>query len=126
MTTPPTGADRITAALDENARDLLAYLERRHPGGEAADLLAETMTTAWRRVEDLPHEPVQARMWLFGIARNVLANGQRSERRRWRLADRLRLVLRPKTEQAADEGLAVRDAVDRLPTDLAELVRLVH
>jgi RNA polymerase sigma-70 factor (ECF subfamily) len=114
-------------ALDASSADLLAYLERRTPSREdAADLLAETMLQAWRRVADLPDSAERQRMWLFGTARHVLANHHRSSRRRRALADRLRSHL-AETEVADDaEGNAVRDAVRRLPADQRELVMLVH
>lgn len=121
-----SAADRITDALAENSIDLLAYFERRVGSTDAADLLAETMMTAWRRVTDLPGDTERARMWLFVIARNVLANSERSERRRWRLAHRLRLMLAPADAAPADAGADVRDAVARLTPEQAELVRLVH
>lgn len=83
------------------------------------------MVVAWRRVADLPVDPQRARMWLFGVARTVLLNYRRGERRRWALADRIR---RDDTGVAppSDEGSEVRDAIARLDPDLAELVRLVH
>jgi len=118
---------RMTDAIASNSIDLLHYFERRVGRGEdAADLLAETMMTAWRRVRALPHDDEGARMWLFTIARNVLGNADRTERRRWRLANRLRVMLEPADAPGADEGHEVRDAVDRLSPDLAELVKLVH
>ncbi|PVW03037.1 RNA polymerase subunit sigma-24 [Microbacterium sp. Gd 4-13] len=118
---------RITDALATNSTDLLAYFERRAgTSADAADLLAETMMTAWRRVSDLPSTPERARMWLFVIARHTLLNSERAERRRWRLANRLRLLLGPTEAPAADDGAEVRDAVARLDPPLAELIRLVH
>jgi RNA polymerase sigma-70 factor (ECF subfamily) len=117
----------LRRALDASSADLLAYFERRTPVREdAADLLAEVMLQAWRRVADLPDEHERQRMWLFGIARRVLANHHRSSRRRRALADRLRGHL-VETAVADDaEASAVRDAVRRLPPDQAELVMLVH
>lgn len=118
---------RITAALRECSPDLLAYLQRRVGVADAPDLLGETMVVAWRRVDDLPDDPERARMWLFGIARKTLLNHSRGERRRWVLADRIRghagehLAAVP-----ADDGAEVRDAIDRLEPDLAELIRLIH
>ncbi len=120
-------AARITAALSESSGDLLAYLRRRVGPDDAPDLLGETMVVAWRRVGDLPADPEQARMWLFGIARTTLLNHSRGKRRRWALADRIRGtsgtdVLAP----AADDGAEVRDAISRLDPELRELVQLVH
>lgn len=118
---------RLTEALGAASPDLLAYLQRRVGFDDAPDLLGETMVVAWRRVSDLPVEPEQARMWLFGIARGTLLNHARGERRRWALADRIRgHVGADAAAPAADEGAEVRDALARLDPDLAELLRLVH
>ncbi|WP_285038639.1 RNA polymerase sigma factor [Plantibacter sp. lyk4-40-MEA-4] len=118
---------RITTALSESSADLLAYLQRRVGFDEAPDLLGETMVVAWRRVDDLPLDAEQARMWLFGIARTALLNHSRGQRRRWALADRIRGdALMPVVAPAADDGAEIRDAIDRLDPDLGELVRLIH
>ena len=118
---------RLTAALETSSTDLLAYLSRRVGSEEAADLLGETMVIAWRRSADLPVDPERARMWLFGVARGTLSNHARGQRRRWALADRLRLYLRESDiSPSADEGIEVRDAIARIDPDLAEIVRLVH
>jgi RNA polymerase sigma-70 factor (ECF subfamily) len=117
----------MTAAIADNSVDLLRYFARRVGADEASDLVAETMMAAWRRAAALPTDDEQARMWLFGIARNVLANAQRSERRRLRLANRLRLLVSTVGDgPAPDQGADVRDAIDRLPPDQADVVRLVH
>lgn len=124
----PTDADaRLIAAFEASASDLLAYLERRVSPDDAPDLLGETMVVAWRRVSDLPHDPLRARMWLFGIARTTLQNHARGERRRWALADRIRFHARDTVAAPpSDAGSDVRDAIARLEPDLAELVRLIH
>jgi len=117
----------LTAAFDASASDLLSYLVRRTDADDAPDLLGETMVVAWRRVRELPVEPESARMWLFGIARGTLQNHARGERRRWALADRIRSQVRDQvTAPPSDEGFEVRDAIDRLDAELAELIRLVH
>lgn len=118
---------RLTAALGAASADLLAYLQRRVGLDDAPDLLGETMVVSWRRVRELPADPERARMWLFGIARGTVLNHARGQRRRWALADRIRLDARPHTASPpADEGSEVRDAIARLGPELAELVRLVH
>ncbi|GAA2531919.1 RNA polymerase sigma factor [Winogradskya humida] len=64
--------------------DLWRFARRRTESGEDADdITAETFAVAWRRRDDIPAEG--ARLWLFGVARNVLANQQRESRRRGRL-----------------------------------------
>lgn len=117
----------LIAAFEASASDLLSYLTRRVGPDDAGDLLGESMVVAWRRVRQLPDDPERARMWLFGVARGTLLNHARGERRRWALADRLRgRVGDEPSAMPADVGVEVRDAIERLDPDLAELVRLVH
>lgn len=82
----------LVAALDANAGALLDYLERRIGIDDAPDALAEVMTVVWRREVDLPEDAIEARMWMFGIAKGVVANVARGKVRRAKLADRLRAV----------------------------------
>jgi DNA-directed RNA polymerase specialized sigma24 family protein len=45
---------------------LLGYaLRRTDSTDDAADVLAETFLTAWRRIDEIPPDP-QARLWLYG------------------------------------------------------------
>ena len=120
-------------AFEANAIDLLAYLERRvDPRSAAADVLADAMVVAWRRVENLPPNPERARMWLFVIARNTLANHRRSLGRYRVAVDRLRGIIIDDIAAAtseiemADVRMSVRDALATLPAADAELVRLVN
>jgi len=124
----PPLADPVADALETNADDLLAFAERRVGRDDAPDALAEVMLVAWRRGRDLPADPAQARMWLFGIARGIVANARRGQVRRSRLVGRLRaLTTGPPAQGApADRGVEVRDAIERLDPDLAEIVQLVH
>lgn len=124
--TLPTPRTRLTSALRASSDDLLRYFLRRLDREDAADALAEVMTTAWRRVDALPKRPEEARMWLFGIARNVLLHADRGTIRRAQLAARLRDSLAARAAPAADTGVEIRDAIDRLDSDHAELIRLVH
>ncbi len=91
----------VVVALDETSRfrslygeyqpEVLAYFLRRLSRDDAVDATAEVFLTAWRRIDDVPLHP-QARLWLFGVARNVLRNQQRSLRRRGRLWAKLSLT----------------------------------
>lgn len=116
----------LTGVLRDTSDDLLRYFLRRLDREDAADALADVMTTAWTRVSAMPDETEQARMWLFGIARNVLLHAHRGNVRRSQLADRMRITLSLRSAPPADEGAETRDAIDRLDGDLAELIRLVH
>ncbi|MGV9533030.1 RNA polymerase sigma factor [Streptosporangium sandarakinum] len=69
------------AYLDAYER-ILGYATRRCDSPEdALDVVAETFEVAWRRIDDLPPGD-QARLWLYGVARNVLANQRRGNLRR--------------------------------------------
>ena len=82
--------NRFAEVYERNCGPVLGYALRRTGNGEdAADVVAETFLTAWRRIDDVP-EGDAARLWLYGVARNVLANHRRGERRRSELGDRLR------------------------------------
>jgi RNA polymerase sigma-70 factor, ECF subfamily len=93
--------------------DVLAYAVRRTTTAEdAADVVAETFLVAWRRSAEVPSGDA-ARLWLYGVARRTLANQRRGERRRTRLAARLRAelpavlaVARPATTAADHAVLA--------------------
>jgi RNA polymerase sigma-70 factor (ECF subfamily) len=123
-----TSPDEFLGVVREAAPDLLAYFERRVTDRvDAADLLSDVLVQAWRRVDDAPLDPQRGRMWLFGIAHNVLSNHLRGTRRRSALTERLRLHLStapPDVDHS--DAAAVRDAVQRLPQAQRELVMLVH
>ncbi|ETK31106.1 RNA polymerase sigma factor [Microbispora sp. ATCC PTA-5024] len=105
---------------------LMAYVRRRVDGpDDAADALAETFLTAWRRIDQMPAGQ-EARLWLYGVARKVLAGGRRSARRQEGLAVRLRAELATWTAPPPDPELdAVRQAFARLKDDDRELLSLV-
>ncbi|SEG93070.1 RNA polymerase sigma-70 factor, ECF subfamily [Nonomuraea solani] len=109
-------------------RPLLGYALRRCPDpDDAADVVAETFLVAWRRVTEVP-EGDEARLWLFGVARKVLANQRRGERRHEQRTAALReqlaaspLVARPPGDDLSQMGRVFR----ALPEDDRELLALV-
>ncbi len=116
-----------TTVIADAAPALLGYFLRRVASSDdAAELVSETMIEAWRVIRRMPGDDQAARMWLFGVARNVLRHHHRGRRRRDALVERLgwaaRLARMPDDELIVE----VRAAVDELPGELAELVRLVH
>lgn len=123
-----TGKKRLlTSTLRESQGDLLRFLHRRVGSDDAPDLFGETLLIAWRRVDDLPDDSIEARMWLFGLARGTLLNHARGQRRRLALVDKVRVHMPDQAvAAAADEGGEVRDALERLKPELAEIVQLVH
>jgi RNA polymerase sigma-70 factor (ECF subfamily) len=123
----------MRAAFEANATDLLAYLERRiEPRSAAADVLGDAMLVAWRRVDDLPRDPVRARMWLFVVARNSLSNHRRSIGRHRAAVERLRGFIAADVEGSRTEldqvdlRASVATAMAALPPAEAEIVRLVN
>jgi RNA polymerase sigma-70 factor, ECF subfamily len=66
---------------------VLRYALRRLSNLTAAeDVAAETFVVAWRRLDSLPADQLP---WLFAIARHLILNERRSDRRRARLVARL-------------------------------------
>lgn len=109
--------------LDTRA-PLLAYLSRRAPAEDAADLLAEVYLVAWRRRADLPSRK-ERRLWLFGVARRLLAEHYRFA---WKRADAESQLGEPGVPASRDDkdqrSAAVRQALASLSDLDRELVTL--
>src|SRR3984957_16460588 len=131
LPSPPVAAQverqrRFEAAYAAHHGPVLGYVLRRTASpDDAADVLAETFLTAWRRLEDMPREP-QSRLWLYGVARRVLANHYRGERRRSALADRLRadLAVGYQPPEVDGEQAQIAAAFRALPAADRELLTL--
>jgi RNA polymerase sigma factor (sigma-70 family) len=80
---------------------------------DAADITADTFLVAWRRIGHVPagHE---ARPWLYGVARRVLANHRRGDGRRRRLGERLREQLAAIVPDASDDVVQRADVTDAM------------
>ena len=117
---------RFERLYADHGRAVLAYAVRRTSDPQdAADALAETFVVAWRRLDEVPS--ATARLWLYGVARHVLANQRRSERRRERLAERLRQELPSALQDlpaTGNEPLPIRLALERLGAEDQEILRL--
>jgi len=127
---PPVASEdrqgRFQAIYQACHAAVLGYVVRRTASPEdAADVIAETFLTCWRRLEEVPRGP-EARLWLFGVARRTLANHHRGERRRLALADRLRddLATAYRPQQHTAEESRIVAAFRRLPADQRELLAL--
>jgi RNA polymerase sigma-70 factor, ECF subfamily len=115
--------------MSREAPALLAYFTRRLEHAEdAADLLSDTLIVAWRKSRQLPSDPTRARMWLYGVARNVLATHRRGSTRRNALAARLRDELAHRANDDTDHRNrdTVRSAVAQLNATDQEIVGLVY
>ncbi len=130
-----TGRDRTAFGVfyERHEPALLGFFGRATRSAEvAADLTAETFAAALASREQFDPERGTARMWLFGIARNVLAGSVR----RGRVDDeaRRRLALEPLVIDDA-QLVAIGDLIERegeqmvaellggLPEDQAAAVR---
>ena len=122
---PDDAERRFRALFEAEARGVLGYALRRVESPEdAADVVAETFGVAWRRIADVP-PGAEARLWLYGVARRVLANQRRGALRRRRLADRMREQLRLADGLHAAAGDDRADAVGRALALLGEQDREV-
>jgi RNA polymerase sigma factor (sigma-70 family) len=102
--------------------DLLRYFLRRvQEPADAADLLADVFVVAWRHREQ-PHD--DPRLWLFGVARKVLAAHRRGKRTQTALADRLREQVVEQYEPSLDD-LHVCELLGHLSGSDRELIELV-
>ncbi len=119
---------RFRRLYEEHGKDLLAYaLRRARDPEDAADVVAETFLVAWRRGPEVPVDAA-ARLWLFGVARRILSNQQRGERRRAKLAERLRTDLAAQFENRPEpegEHGVLRATLERLEPEDRELLRLI-
>lgn len=126
----------IEVVVDDNADDVLRYLRRRvAEPEEASDLLGHVLLALWQNGSRVPTGDTDARMWCFGIARNVLREHFRHTVKRLALADELRDQLRDTTlhgnaadttAEASMRASEVRKAVASLDKRSRELVTLVH
>ena len=103
---------------------LRRYLARRTDPATADDVLAETLLVCWRRLDDVPADPLP---WAYGVARNCLANAARGVRRQQRLAARIAVVDPPaaSTPGPGEDGDPdLTEALAALREEEAELLRL--
>jgi RNA polymerase sigma factor (sigma-70 family) len=116
---------RFRAVFDLAYAPLCRYARYRGLAGpDAEDLVAQTLEVAWRRIDEVPAEPLA---WLYAVARNLWRNQARKDRRRRDLLARFR----PPPSAAACEDPAglepgvLRAALASLSDSDQEVLRLV-
>jgi RNA polymerase sigma-70 factor (ECF subfamily) len=92
---------RFELLYAEHAPAVKAYVLRRASARSADDVVAEVFVVCWRRLDELPAEPLP---WLLGVARRVLSSWRRSEQRRARLSERLIETSQPAGEPIGELG----------------------
>jgi RNA polymerase sigma-70 factor (ECF subfamily) len=70
--------ERFERLYREHAGRVRAYALRRVAAEAADDVVADVFVVCWRRLDDVPGEALP---WLLGVARRVIANRRRGERR---------------------------------------------
>ena len=114
---------RFEALYGEHVTAVARYCRRRSPPHIADDVAAETFLVAWRRLDALPAD---VRPWLFGVARNLLANHSRGERRQRAVRDRLAAERPVPPPEPGDPGAAVCAALAQLSERDREALMLIH
>jgi len=90
VTERDSDAARFREAFGNHYKLIRAFVFRRTLSKEDADdQTAATFATAWRRVDQLPADSEEQRVWLFSIARKTLSNHYRGQGRQRTLFDRL-------------------------------------
>ncbi len=115
--------ERFEVLARELVEPLRRFLARRTDPATVDDVLADTLLVCWRRLDDVPDEPLP---WAYGVARNCLANALRSDRRQERLAAKVAAVDPPdaSTPEPGDGDPDLAEALEALSETDAELLRL--
>jgi RNA polymerase sigma-70 factor (ECF subfamily) len=116
--------DRFERLYAEHFERVAAYLLARADSEMAADALAGTFEVAWRRLGDVPQEPLP---WLLGVARRVLANARRAGGRRAALVERMAAVTLKVGADTAERELSeqLTAAIDELTGAQQEALLLI-
>jgi RNA polymerase sigma-70 factor (ECF subfamily) len=77
----------FTDLYERHAEAVHRYASRRCDRDTAEEVVAQVFAVAWRRRQSIPEEALP---WLYGVARRVLSEQRRGERRRRRLYERVR------------------------------------
>jgi RNA polymerase sigma factor (sigma-70 family) len=121
---PEESRRRFERIYDANYAAIAQYaLRRTESSDDAVDVVSETFLTAWRRLHDVPAGD-EARLWLYGVARRVLANLHRGTARREQLAARLRTSFAGPLADRPHERDEVRTAFAGLSAGDRELLSL--
>jgi RNA polymerase sigma factor (sigma-70 family) len=98
---------RFERLYEQHFERVTAYLLARTDRDSAAEAVARTFEIAWRRLPDVPVEPLP---WLLGVARRVLADQRRAQGRRNALIEHIAEAAVETSDDHA-EALAARELV---------------
>lgn len=116
--------ERFRRLFERESKAILGYALRRTGNpADAADVVSETFTVVWRRLDEVPLGD-RTRPYLYGIARSVLANHRRSLGRRDRLVVRLSDHIKDHYDEFNESDSTLTAALDRLGPLDREVLRL--
>lgn len=119
--------ERFVQLYDSTYADVLRFVHRRAGPGRAEDVVHEAFLVAWRRLDDVPPRPDDARAWLFGTARRCMLNDRRGEVRRDALVVRIATApssVAPLTDDEVVQHVDLAAAWRRLTADEQEVLAL--
>lgn len=116
---PEPPETRFRRLYDANYEALFAFALRRcDDATEAHDVTADTFLVLWRRLHESPPDQ-EVPLWLYGVARRVLANRRRTSLRSERLVARLGHITREEADMA--DEIARRAAAVAVVRSIAQL-----
>ncbi len=126
---PEFRRERFRILYNDLYDDLWRYIQRRSINTEEArDTLSEVFLVAWRRLEDIPAGK-EARLWLFGVARNLVKTSWRKRKRGGDLVVRIgsEMSTRGTTDEELDNSgvLKIVKALQFLSENDQEILRLL-
>jgi RNA polymerase sigma-70 factor (ECF subfamily) len=116
---------RFERLYREHFDRVAAYLLSRADRGLAEEAIARTFEIAWRRMADVPDEPLP---WLLGVARRVLSDLRRGQGRQGALIERIAATIGEADGDHAETLIArhrVLAALERLTDAQREVLLLV-
>ena len=118
-----TYTQNLIELYESTHRDVFRYALRRTQSEHAAlDIVSDTFAVVWTRIHLAPTS-AEARLWVFGIARNILRNHGRSEIRRTRLMEKLssqiaEIVDGPDADETTEFLVASLNSLDEITREI--------
>lgn len=107
---PGEREQRFQQLFTDSYADVLRFVERRVHPSHAEDVAADTYVVLWRRLDDVPASPSEARAWIFGVARRVMLAGHRGTAREHALS--VRIAEHAETTSPGDDAELIAQRVD--------------
>jgi RNA polymerase sigma-70 factor (ECF subfamily) len=117
-----TDSERFEAVFSSHHRAVLRYALRRTDPETAEEVVADTFLVCWRRLDDVPADPLP---WLLGTARRCLANLRRSQTRSRNLAARASQLDAESESRDPSDVLGSREIIRSAFAELSEPEREV-